>query len=172
MSVFIKTKNYTFFTGLVFYTALLAISTITALSAAQDAPKSASDSGITANRGVKVTIAVFSGRENPTFFITDAKTLEAIGKMVGRAKTNSVITDGAVMPSRLGYRGVIVENTGNVPNLPSKIELNGIDMKTKDAGTRYLMDDGSLEDLLIEEAIAREVIDAAIADHIDAVRSQ
>ena len=172
MSASIKTKRYTFFAGVVFCTSLLAISTITSLSTASDASKGASDSGIAANRGIKVTIAVFSGRENPTFFITDAKTLEAIGKMVGRAKTNSVITDGAVMPSKLGYRGVIVENVGNVPNLPPKIELNGIDIKLKDAGTRYLMDDGSLEDLLIEEAIARNVIDATIADHINAVRFQ
>jgi hypothetical protein len=172
MSLYVNTRKNTFRAGLVSFALLFAIEAIASLPTASGAPKRPPGTGAVSNYTLKVTIDVFSGRKNPTFLITDAKTVAAIQKMVGQAQTKSSAADDSVIPLKLGYRGVIVENVGNVPNIPSRIELSGVTIKEKGATATYLTDDGSLEDFLIEEALSRNVIDAAIAEHIDEVRFQ
>ena len=119
-----------------------------------------------AKSALKITIDVFSGRPNPIFYVDDVITINDIRETLVRMTVNAQFTKGSVMPSRLGYRGLIIENPGNISSIPKTTKLYGRNIEIESDKNRFFIDDGELELLLIGEAIERGVIDDAIADHI------
>ena len=72
--------------------------------------------------GLKVTIDVFSGRENPVVILDNREASQFLKKMKRGKK--SKLTSRNAPPSTLGYRGLIVEQTGSViASFPKKFRL-------------------------------------------------
>jgi hypothetical protein len=120
---------------------------------------------------LKVTILLFSGRPNPVYFICDELTIDNIRSNLAFSQTNHLRADSPVIPSRLGYQGIIVQNINDAPGIPQRMAMNTGDIEIGDMQqTEYLLDDGALEDALIDEAFLRGVIDRALLDYIERQR--
>lgn len=115
---------------------------------------------------VKVTILVFSGRPNPVFMIEDDLLLDEIKTILDRANPNTEFKDSTVIPARLGYNGMIFENPAKKAGLPATISVYENNIELKNEQVRFLKDDGSMERLLLEQALEKKVIDQKIVDFI------
>lgn len=129
------------------------------------------------NDGLEVTIHVFSGRQNPVFVISDEETLREFEELVDKAKVDEGFDKSTVIPSILGYNGIVVKPVGEVTVL-SDLEMlavyhGTIEKKTKSVDgkdgvvTTFLVDEGgALEDFLLTLALAEGAIDQKIYDFI------
>lgn len=74
---------------------------------------------------LRLTIDAFSGRPNPTVDLTAQEAADLVARL-GPVASAPVAGAAAAEPVRLGYRGLIVEQTGTPsPNLPQRFRLAG-----------------------------------------------
>lgn len=99
-------------------------------------------------RGLQVTLLVFSGRPNPVYWIRDAGVISQLRGRMGKAAVSAVAAD-EVMPARLGYSGIVVENVGRVAGFPRSVAVYKQNLLIEG---RPHADDGSLEKLLLGQA--------------------
>jgi hypothetical protein len=83
---------------------------------------------------LKVTVNVFSGRENPSFTLSDANTKKLLDQLsLGKFKKQTAKTNP--FPSVLGYSGLVVEQTGKklTEALPNSFYLSHDSLFTNEA---------------------------------------
>lgn len=118
-------------------------------------------------KGLRVTILVFSGRQNPSYVLDNSNVLKQLNALVGKAKSNERFEGTTVIPSMLGYSGIIVSNESRVPGFPAQIAVYKKDVEVKNEGKKFLIDEGqAIESLLLDEAIKNGVIDKGIVEFI------
>ncbi len=112
-------------------------------------------------KGLKVTILLYSGRPNPTYMLEDKDVIEKLKTLVGRAPAHEKYEKDTVIPSILGYNGVVVENKGmTVKELPAFLNIYKGNIEAQDVRKKFLRDEGNeIEDLLINKALEKKVID-------------
>ncbi len=110
--------------------------------------------------GLKATILIYSGRENPSFHLEEGAANELV-ELLSAAKENRNFEGTSVHPSILGYNGVLVENFSQVAGLPSSFAVYKENIEAREkGGTRFLLDPkgGVVEDLLLSQARRAEAI--------------
>jgi hypothetical protein len=113
-------------------------------------------------KGLRVTILLFSGRPDPTYFIEDTPSLDRVRKTLGMSKETK-FEKSTVIPSILGYKGIAVENAGNVSGIPEHFAVHKgtIEVGTKEK--KFLTDEGNaLEQFLLDKAIERGIVEEKI----------
>jgi hypothetical protein len=113
---------------------------------------------------VKVRVLIYSGRPDPEFVIPASQ----IVRFMKNAKRIAFKgTAGGIIPSSLGYKGVLVENPAKAGGLP---ELFAIYDGKIEAGLKektYFADQSrSLEKFLVKEAVNRKVMEEAVYKRI------
>ena len=114
----------------------------------------------------KVTILVFSGRPNPVYFIEEEQLFDKIKLLLKKANPNTAFKRDTVIPSRLGYNGMIFETSGKMAGFSETILVYGNDIELRNKEVRFLKDDGSLEKSLLEMALEKKAIDERILEFI------
>jgi hypothetical protein len=131
--------------------AMLAASSLLLLDLhAQAAP---GDKGLTAR------VLLYSGRPDPTFEITNADEIAQLRALFKQATPEQKAQGESVIPSKLGYKGFIVENPGNVQDLPARLIVYGGALELGTEHKRFLSDPGArVEAFLLDIAVQRGVI--------------
>jgi hypothetical protein len=130
----------------------------------------------TPDAALRVELMVFSGRENPSFRIDDAREVAAILQTASTLPRNPALkeTERPLPPSRLGYQGfLIINDSAIVPALKSFIvygpavqlafEPPGAGAHRTDAGME-------LEQRLLAHAQRHKLLDEAMLDMIRQAR--
>ena len=120
--------------------AILALTACASGSAAQGA-------------GVQVTVLLYSGRENPTFTLT-AEQAERFRQLLAAAQPDPSFRGGSVLPSILGYNGLLVRGGQDLAVYGGRIEIQDRE------GKRFAADGGALEGFLLEAATQNKALDA------------
>ena len=115
--------------------------------------------------GIRVTVLLYSGRPNPTFNLT-AEQADRVRQLVGAAQPDPNFR-GSVLPSILGYNGLLVEG------LPEPLAVSGgrIEVEGRE-GKRVVSDGGALETFLLEAASQNKTLDAEQLRVIQASRDK
>jgi hypothetical protein len=133
--------------------ALLAASACAASGSANDPPAGAS--------GLTIQVLLYSGRPDPLFTITDAARMTQIQQLLAQAKPDPAAGDKkTVLPSILGYKGMLILNPGALGGLPRTIAVYRGAVEVRDGGApRFLTGGGELESFLVGEAIRSKALD-------------
>jgi hypothetical protein len=144
----------------------LALSALGAVSgSANGSPAGAS--------GLTVQVLLYSGRPDPVFAITDAARIAQIQQLLAQAKPDPAAGDRkTVLPSILGYKGVLVLNPAGLGGLPRTIAVYHGNVEVRDGATRFLTGGGALEGFLIDEAIQSKALAQRAVDLLRAERAK
>ena len=113
--------------------------------------------------GLKVTVLLFSGRPDPVYVLDDKETIEKIKILIRSAKVHERFEKPTVIPSILGYKGIIVENQEKIAGIPALFAVYKGNIEVKNEAKKFLIDEGrAIEDLLLSEAVRKGVIDEKI----------
>jgi len=105
--------------------------------------------------GPKVTVLIYSGRPNPTFTL-NASQEGRLQQLIAAARQDTGYEGKTVLPSILGYNGIVVIwSTGN----GRAVYGNHIEVREREA-TRFLADNGELEEFLLSAAMESRALDA------------
>jgi len=111
---------------------------------------------------LKVTILVYSGRPNPTYSLEGEGDIGKVKEFIGKAKKTEFGKD-TVVPSILGYNGVVVENVSRVSGLPESLTVYRGNIEARDGRTTFLGDENrDFERFLLQQGIERKVIDTKL----------
>ena len=114
---------------------------------------------------LKVTIMVFSGHTNPSYFFPS----DSIPQFVELFKTVSVDNKETMsVPTTLEYHGVLVNNPSGLGNLPERFFVNKGHIEAERQGVRELLidKDRKIEEFLVKKARELEVIDDKVLNFI------
>ncbi len=119
---------------------------------------------------MKVTIKIFSGRENPYFFINDKKIFNAVTSLIEKAQKIDNYPLETVEPSILGYRGVEIQclTDNDIFIDEYTVYKNDIEHFNGNYKRKIFMNDAShiIEKLLLDEALVQNVIDNELREII------
>jgi hypothetical protein len=111
---------------------------------------------------IVVRVLLYSGQPDPTYTLEDRETIDTIRKVFASAKTADGFKEKTVIPSILGYKGVLVVNEGKRGELPSMFAVYQGKIEVVDGQKRFFLDEGKrLEKLLIDGALRKGVVDDA-----------
>lgn len=113
-----------------------------------------------ASNGAQVTFLLYSGRPNPSFTLSAAQ-VQRVQQLLAAAQPASGSQDRTVLPSILGYNGIVIESRGT-SGLPVSVEVyrNRIAVHERDA-RRILSDNGALEQFLVSAGSESKALGAA-----------
>lgn len=113
-----------------------------------------------AQKGLKVTILIYSGRPNPSFVLEEQAKVEALAGLYGQAQENKDFKGSTVLPSILGYNGILAENLSKYAGLPASFAVYRENIEARDeTGTKFLSaDNRDLETRLLDQAKEAEAI--------------
>lgn len=111
---------------------------------------------------VKVRVLIYSGRPDPEFEIPASQ----IASMMKKSRPMSYKGEH-IIPGRLGYKGVLVENPNKAGGLPELFAIyNGkIEAGVKEK-TYYADQNRSLENFLVDEAVKRKALEVEMHKRI------
>ena len=110
-------------------------------------------------KGLKVTVLLFSGRPDPAYIIDDTPSLDQVKKILEMSRETK-FDKTTVIPSILGYKGIVVENEANIAGIPQRFAVYRGTIEMGAQEKRFLTDEGnSLEKFLLDKAIERGVIE-------------
>lgn len=122
-----------------------------------------------ASKGLEVTLSVFSGRPDPHYRIEDAASLERVRALLKRSSASANVTGDSAIPSILGYRGVIVENAGQVTGVPNRVALFAGVIELGTDKRSFVVDPSrALEKYLVDLALKQGAIDDKLYRKISA----
>lgn len=112
------------------------------------------------SEGVRATLLIYSGRENPSIELDSAE-ISQLRAFVGDLQANPQFEGSSVNPSILGYSGFVVVNESNAPGIPEYLAIYGSDVEaTGEEGARFLRDDDrNIENWIVQRFVARDLID-------------
>lgn len=120
-------------------------------------------SEIKEQKGLSVTVLLFSGRPDPVYMIEDKDTIERIRDLISHSKEHYRFERPTVIPSILGYKGIVLENMAEIIGIPPFIAVYKGNIETRNEMKKFLIDEGNkLENLLLNEAIKKGVIEDQI----------
>jgi len=106
--------------------------------------------------GPKVTVLIYSGRPNPTFTLS-ASQEERLQQLIAAARQDPGHEGKTVLPSILGYNGIVVVWSSGAGL--RAVYGNHIEVRERGA-TRFLADNGELEEFLLSAATESRTLDA------------
>ena len=110
--------------------------------------------------GLKVTIFLFSGRQNPVYLLDDKDVINQLKTLIDASRVNERFEKTTVIPSILGYNGILVENPANFPGFPAHLAVYKGNIEIKNERKKFLIDeDNAIENLLINQASEKGAID-------------
>lgn len=124
------------------------------------------------SEAVKVTIDIYSGLPNPVFYISKAD-LDSINELknafADASKTSKRMAGNTVQPSRLGYRGIFVENRTRVSGLPGTMSIYRNAINANEDASVIFEDNKNVEVFLLNKArengvISQEVFERIVGD--------
>lgn len=120
------------------------------------------------NRGLKVTLNIFSGRPNPSYYLENQDLMETIISLFNEVEKNPItFNTNSVFPTRLGYAGFMIENPGNVSGFPPFVGVYKGNIEVKNGQKRFLKDiNGALEEFLLNQAQEKGVVSDEVIDDI------
>jgi len=149
----------------VIYLALLAFALLAASGSASDPPAGA--------HGLTVQVLLYSGRPDPLFTITDDARMAQLRQLLGQAAPDPAAGDRkTVLPSILGYKGILIDNPGGLGGLPHRIAVYHGNVEVRDGATRFLTGGGALEGFLIDEAVQSKALDPRAVELLRAERAK
>ena len=114
----------------------------------------------TGENKLRVVIMVYSGRaDDPSYLLADSHLATQMKDLIGKARETK-FKGQTIIPSILGYRGIIVQNPGGMSGLPEHFAVykGMIEIMGKEKSFRN--DEGrKLETLLLKESRREKVID-------------
>jgi len=118
--------------------------------------------------GLLVTIQAFSGRPNPTYLIEEkTEESESFIGMIRAARVNDKFEKDTVIPSILGYKGIVIESSGDIAEIAPFIAVYRGNIEVRNKTKKFLVDeDGALENFLLNQALKRKAIDEKVLDFI------
>ena len=122
----------------------------------------ASGSAVAANEDapLQVSVLIYSGRPNPAFALTAAQ-MERVRQLVDAARADPEFRYQSVLPSILGYNGVVIHNPRRDGGLPQSLATYGGRIEVNDGeGKRIVADGGALETFLLDLAAENKALDA------------
>ena len=122
------------------------------------------------NAKLKVTIMIFSGRPNPTFYIDDQFLVD---NLVGHFAKNTKLTafgKKSVVPNKLGYTGILIENLKDIKGLPKRFMIYGKDMEAPETNEFFTDNSGLIETSLLDHAYVKNAINSELRDIIQRER--
>jgi len=142
-----------------FHPILLALGTL-ALGLVLLSGASGRASAEPASGGPKVTFLIYSGRPNPSLTL-NAGQVQRLQQLLAAAQPASGAEGRSVLPSILGYNGIVVESHG-ASGLPASIEIYRNRIAVHERGAqRVLSDNGALEELLLGAGTESKALSAA-----------
>jgi hypothetical protein len=117
-----------------------------------------------------ITISVFSGRPDPHYRVPEGEHADEIRARVRRAAVASAKPPGdSVLAAVLGYRGISVENSGQIAGIPAWLAVHDGIIELGSDQKSWLIDEGrGLERYLLDLALQQRVIDAKLHAEITA----
>lgn len=113
-----------------------------------------------ASNGPKVTFLLYSGRPNPSFTLNAAQ-VQRVQELLTAAHPVSGAEDRTVLPSILGYNGIVIESRGT-NGLPASIEVYRNRIAVHERGARRILsDNGALEQFLVSAGTESKTLGAA-----------
>lgn len=147
------------------FAVVLALVACARIGSANDPP--AGEGGLT------VQVLLYSGRPDPLFAITDPTRIAQVQQLLAQAKPDPAAGDRkTVLPSILGYKGVLILNPAGLGGLPRTIAVYHGNVEVRDGGTRFLTGGAALEGSLIDEAIQKNVVDRRAVEILRAERAK
>lgn len=119
--------------------------------------------------GLTVQISLYSGRPDPVLPLdpdADSEVLSEIARLVAAAPPAEGFEGSSVIPSILGYRGVLVHDPASRTRLPVRIAAYDGFLETYD-GDRvsfFLDEERQLEIYLLELAVERGVVEEGLLE--------
>lgn len=112
-----------------------------------------------AGEGIRVEILLYSGRPNPTYVLKQKSQLDQAKTFMKKGKKLKSM-EKSIIPSTLGYRGIIIENLGNVAGLPERFAVYQGNIEVMGKEKANFTDGGrAFEKFLLKEAERQKVID-------------
>ena len=118
--------------------------------------------------GLIITILLYSGRPNPTYVLESKEAME-LKDLLANARVNDKFEKTSVIPSILGYNGIVADNKGNISGFPLGFAVYGGNIETMDKEKtgnqkQFLVDeDGKVEDFLLDQAMKKNVMGESIS---------
>lgn len=111
---------------------------------------------------IVVRVLLYSGQPDPAYILEDQEIIDAIRDVFASAKVAEAFDKKTVIPSILGYKGILVKNAGKREGLPSMFAVYQGAIEVVDGQKQFLYDENRrLEKLLIDGAVRKGVIDDA-----------
>jgi hypothetical protein len=153
MAPLTRTKRQSWIYWLIVLTAFITAAGITGSAQAQN--------GDQGKKGLKVTVLLYSGRSNPSYVLEDKESIDKMKNLIGKSKAIEKFEKETVVPSILGYNGVVVENLdATVEQFPASLNIFKGNVEVKNDRKKFLKDEGNaIEDFLLTKAMERKVID-------------
>jgi hypothetical protein len=112
-----------------------------------------------ANEGLTVRVLLFSGRPDPSFAVTEPAQIVQFAALLKAAHPTQKLRADGPAPAKLGYKGLIVENVGNIPDLPRRLVVYRDEIEAGTAEKQFFSDpQAQVESFLLDLAIQRGVI--------------
>ena len=133
----------------------------------------ASAQSVTVKRQVEIDI--FSGRPNPVFTLTESEATDVQRSLTpatdALAKVDSsspVKTPESVLPSKLGYRGIVIQEYAADGRVLSRTEIAGRSVLVKPTGqlAKLTTPSDDIERMLVDLALSKGKIDSTLYSHI------
>lgn len=113
-----------------------------------------SQPAVRAMNTIKVRVLIYSGRPDPEFVIPVSQ-IQAYMKKATRLKSQG----DSVIPARLGYKGILVENSAKAGGLPEYLAIYNGKIEAGNKEKTYFIDENrNLENFLLKEAVKRKAI--------------
>jgi len=111
-------------------------------------------------KGLKVVVLVYSGRaDDPNYQLVNPELLAKVNGLMKKGK-RAEFNGQTIIPSILGYRGVMVVNQGRLPGLPELFFVRSGMIEVAGKEKSFYRDEGrQLEQLLLKEAKKAKVLD-------------
>ncbi len=117
--------------------------------------------------GLKVTVLLYSGRPNPAYILEAKDAMDQLKDFLNKAPVIEKFEKTTVIPSILGYNGIVVDNQGNLSGFPSRLAVFKGSMEATGERKLFLVDEGGVvEKFLIDQAVKKGVIDEQAAQFI------
>lgn len=132
----------------------LAVLVLAACASQSDGQAEGETENETGGGNPKVTVLIYSGRPNPTFTLT-AEQAGRVRQLVDAAQPDPAFRGESVLPSILGYNGLLVEGLA----APIAVYGGRVEIQDKE-GKRFASDGGALENFLLQAATQSKALDA------------